>query len=159
MTTQTLEAIVTLPGGEQIDVSHFKEYDGYSQPSFGESFLIGTGYLQAKRREPLFVTTIELYFEEKLGPEWANIIKMEDQLHQQMMERGRSGVSYMNTAIDIMAYWARIGSNYQLAFVGKEDNYYIFQLTSLVLHNEPTFINHKVKVMPTISVENYYTTQ
>ncbi len=158
MVTQTLEAIVTLPDGEKVDVSHFIEYDGYSFSSLGESYLIERGYLQAMQREPLFVTTMEAYFEEKLGNEWVNIIRIEDQLNQKIMERKKSWVSYpdIKTAIDTMAYWAQHDRNYKLGFVGKEDGCYIFQLSCTVLdRNEPAFINHKVKVIPTISVENH----
>ena len=159
MVTQTLEAMVTLPGGEKVDVSHFIEYDGYYFQSFGESYLIGRGYLQAREREPLFVTTMEAYFAEKLGSEWANIIRMEDQLNQQIMERKNSRLNYpddIKTVVDYMAYWTQFDRNYKLGFVRKEEGCYIFQLIGMMLgRDDPEVFDVMAKVKPTISVEGY----
>ncbi len=128
MVTQTLESMVTLPDGEKVDVSHFAEYNGYTTSG-------RYSYLAAKRKWPLFTGTMEAYFEDILGQDWAYIIRIEHELNKQIIE---------NSNID---------PDYKLSFLKKEGDHYIFRFEAYIHGQDPGKLDYKIIVKPAISVE------
>ncbi len=152
-----LEARVTLPDGARVDVSHFAEYDGWT-PS------IGDGYLQAKRVLPLFTTTIEAFLEEKLGSDWAHIIRMEDQLHQLFLPKIEGayerGYKEGESVFDAIARWSSIAPNYRLWYLGKNGHSHVFRYQAWNLDpQDGGNYSYTFAVRPSIIVERAKTSE